>query len=140
MSSLSEAVGHRIIVLSLTCVSLSTATILPSPCDGLPAYVRASYSVSFTAIRLPYRLEYSLAAKVIYKGFFISINTDYCRLKNLYQGNCLGHGGNTVQSSFPSRCWSRSPCQGRGFDIDRASHGGCSPPSPRLRGVPGASL
>lgn len=37
------------------------------------------------------------------------------------------------------RCWSSCPCQGRGFDPDRASDGGRSPASHRLWGVPGAS-
>ena len=41
---------------------------------------------------------------------------------------------------IPSRHWSSYPCQCRGFNPDRASDVGCSPVSPRLQGVSGASL
>jgi len=36
--------------------------------------------------------------------------------------------------SFPSKFWSRCPCQGRGFDAGRDSYGGSILPSPRLQG------
>lgn len=54
--------------------------------------------------------------------------------------NILGCDAITPQGKFVSKYWSSYPCQGRGFNMDRASDSGCNTVSPRLQVVPGASL
>lgn len=49
----------------------------------------------------------------------------------IYTSISLWHSGSVLQGSFPSRCWSSCPCQGRGFEVDTALGGRCSPTGPR---------